>query len=155
SSAANEGVAAGPLLKDVNGHQRSFPALSSTARLRAEHGARLRRKCGAQRVEVKANACSGQRDRRHEPAVVGLPAVSCPAVAEEALFVSVRVEPHVVEPSDASPGGALGDIGLEIEHRIARPPARNEETVPRLSSLNECGDELGTDLVGLLGDAGA
>ena len=95
-----------------------------------------------------------ERNRRHEPAVVGLAAMGRPPVAEKARLVRVGVEPQVLEPADAGAGGALGDIGLEVEHRMPRPAAGNEEALRRLSRRIESGDELGADLVGALGDAG-
>ena len=76
------------------------------------------------------------------------------AVAEEARLVGIGVEPQVLEPADAGAGGALGDIGLEVEHGVARPAARNEEALRRLSGFRESGDELGADFVGRLRDAG-
>src|SRR5271157_2605619 len=89
----------------------------------------------------------GERDRRDEPAVVGLLAMGRAAVAEEAVLVGVGVESEILEPADARAGGAFGYIGLEIEHRLARLAAGDEKAPRLFVGLGESCDEFGADFI--------
>ena len=111
---------------------------------------------GAELVNRSApRSAQAKRDRRHQAAVVGLLAMRGAPVAEEARLVGVGVEAEVLEAGDSGPRGALGDIGVEIEHRPPGVDASGEETVRTLVVGFESGDEFRADLVRRLGDAGA
>src|SRR5271154_6735422 len=77
------------------------------------------------------------------------------AIAEEAALVGVGVEAKILEASDPRARGAFGDISVEVEHRMACPSARGEVARGVVARALEGGDELWTNLVGIVADARA
>ena len=76
-----------------------------------------------------AGVSSGERDRRHQAAVVGFLAMGGAPVTEEARFVGVGVEAEVVEAGDSGARRARGDVAVEVERRSPGVDALGEETV--------------------------
>src|ERR1700729_3495060 len=94
-------------------------------------------------------------DDRHQPAIVRLLPMRGAAIAEEAAFVGVGVEAKILEASDPRARGALGNIGVKVEHRVGRPAAWDEVARRVIVAGGEGGDELGPHLVGSPADAGS
>src|SRR6478736_2639083 len=69
---------------------------------------------------------SSHDDDRDQPPIVWLLAMRGAAIAEEAALVGVGVEAKILEASDPRARRALGDIGVEVEHRMARSAAGGE-----------------------------
>src|SRR5271165_4693718 len=103
---------------------------------------------------IRVQERSFQHDRGHEPTVVRLLAMRRAAVAEEPPLVGVGVETEILEAADPRARRALGDKGVEGEHRVASFPAWGEIARRVLARSSESGDELRTNLVGRLADAG-
>src|SRR5437667_10316534 len=77
------------------------------------------------------------------------------AVTEKAPLVGVGVEPRIFAAVEAGARRTVGDVGIEIERRMARLAAWREETRRVLAGGGELGEELRTHLVTGFGDTGA
>src|SRR5271170_3495614 len=112
--------------------------------------------CGraVKETEIGVLGRSIQYDGRHQATIVRLLAMGCAAVAEEPLLVGVSVERQVLESADFSPRRALGDISVEVEHRVARLVAWGKVARRVFACGGEGGDELRPNLVGRVADAG-
>src|ERR1700733_10914308 len=111
---------------------------------------RARTSCQATRVRG-----SIQYDDRDQPAVVRLLSMRRSAIAKEAPLVGVGVEAKILEASDACACGALRNVGVEVEHRVAWPAARGEVARCVVARAFEGGDEFWANPVGFLADAGS
>ena len=77
---------------------------------------------------IGVQPCSIQYDSRHQPAVVRLAAMGCAAVAEESLFVGVRVERQVLESAD--PGASSPVVMIELAPAAVAPEITPNDKPP-------------------------
>src|SRR5580704_7175135 len=92
-------------------------------------------------------ALTGQSDRIHVAAVIGLGAVGGAAEAVKPLRVGIGAKPDIFDMADARPGQPRPDIAGKVEHGMAVACGRREEAVAGGVFCVKAGNKIGADLV--------